>query len=310
MDIILFTKRRERPLTFRLSPMGLSGLMSVVLALSVATLIGAGYWIGARVERAASVSPEVVASWKKELAGQRNAVIAARQQAQSYVDALALRTGQLQAQVMRLNALGQRLTKMANLDNGEFDFDQPPAQGGPEEGADGSNQDVADLLEAMDQLASQLNDREHQLGALETMMLHSNLQRQVYPAGRPITKGWLSSYFGKRADPFTGKTEYHKGMDFAGQEGSAVVAVAAGVVTWSGKRYGYGNLIEIDHGNGYVTRYGHNEKNLVKVGDRVTKGQKIALMGSTGRSTGPHVHFEVLRNGREVNPEKYIRAQR
>lgn len=297
-------------MTFRLSPLGLSGLMSLVIALSIGVLVGAGYWIGTRVERAAGVSPEVVAAWKKELAGQRNAVVAARQQAQSYVDALALRTGQLQAQMMRLNALGQRLTKMANLDNGEFDFDQPPAQGGPEEAPDGTTQNVADLLQAMDQLALQLSDREHQLGALETMMLHSNLQRQVYPAGRPITKGWLSSYFGKRADPFTGKTEYHKGIDFAGQEGSDVVAVAAGVVIWSGERHGYGNLVEIDHGNGYVTRYGHNEKNLVKVGDRVTKGQKIALMGSTGRSTGPHVHFEVLRNGREVNPDKYIRAQR
>lgn len=310
MDIILFTKRRERPVTLRLSPFGLSGLASAVLILVIASLLGAGYWIGGQVARANAVSPEVVAAWKKEMAGQRNAVIAARQQAQSYVDALALRTGQLQAQVMRLNALGQRLTKMANLDNGEFDFDQPPAQGGPEEASDGSNQDVADLLEAMDRLASQLNDREHQLGALETMMVHSNLQRQVYPAGRPITKGWLSSYFGKRADPFTGKTEFHEGMDFAGREGSAVVAVAAGVVIWSGERSGYGNLIEIDHGNGYTTRYGHNEKNLVKVGDRVTKGQKIALMGSTGRSTGPHVHFEVLQDGHQVNPEKYIRAQR
>ena len=297
-------------MTFRLSPLGLSGIALVALVISIGAILAAGFWGGLQAGRAEGVSPEVVAAWKKELHEQRGAVIAARQQAQSYVDALALRTGQLQAQVMRLNALGQRLTKMADLENGEFDFDQPPAQGGPEEAPDGASQNVGDLLQAMDQLAQQLNDREQQLGALETMMLHSNLQREVYPAGRPITKGWLSSYYGKRADPFTGKTVHHKGIDFAGQMGSDVVAVAAGVVTWSGKRYSYGDMVEIDHGNGYVTRYGHNQQNLVKVGDRVAKGQKIALMGSSGRSTGPHVHFEVLLNGRVVNPEKYIRAQR
>lgn len=310
MDIILFSKRRERPMTFRLSPLGLSGLALLIVAVSVGGILGAGFWVGLQTGRAEGVSPEVVAAWKKELHDQKTAVSAARNEAQSYVDALALRTGQLQAHVMRLNALGQRLTKMANLDNGEFDFEQPPAQGGPEEAPDGSSQSVPDLLAALDQLTQQLDDREQQLGALETMMLHSNLQRQVYPAGRPITKGWLSSYFGKRADPFTGKADYHEGVDFAGQMGSDVVAVAAGVVIWSGSRYGYGNLLEIDHGNGYVTRYGHNQKNLVQVGDRVTKGQKIALMGSSGRSTGPHVHFEVLLNGRVVNPDKYIRAQR
>ena len=310
MDIILFTKRRERPMTFRLSPLGLSGIVLFALLVGIGAILAAGFWSGLQAGRAAAVSPDVVAAWKKELHEQRSAVIAARQQAQSYVDSLALRTGQLQAQVMRLNALGQRLTKMANLDNGEFDFDQPPAQGGPEETADGASQNVGDLLQAMDQLAQQLSDREQQLGALETMMLHSNLQREVYPAGRPITKGWLSSYYGKRADPFTGKTDYHKGIDFAGRMGSDVVAVAAGVVTWSGERYSYGHMVEIDHGNGYVTRYGHNQQNLVKVGERVAKGQRIALMGSSGRSTGPHVHFEVLRNGRVVNPEKYIRAQR
>ena len=102
----------------------------------------------------------------------------------------------------------------------------------------------------------------------------------------------------------------HKGMDFAGQMDSDVVATAAGVVTWAGKRYGYGNLIEINHGNGYSTRYGHCHKVLVKVGDTVKPGQKIALMGSTGRSTGPHVHYEVLKNGRQINPANFVRASR
>jgi murein DD-endopeptidase MepM/ murein hydrolase activator NlpD len=130
------------------------------------------------------------------------------------------------------------------------------------------------------------------------------------PAGRPITSGWLSSYFGIRTDPFTGKKERHKGLDFAGKLGSDVVAVASGVVTWAGRRYGYGNLVEINHGNGYSTRYGHNDKITVKVGDAVKKGQIIAKMGSTGRSTGPHVHFEVLHKGKQVDPMSYIKTAR
>ena len=141
-------------------------------------------------------------------------------------------------------------------------------------------------------------------------MLHGELQQKVLPTGRPIKKGWMSSFYGMRNDPFTGKRDFHKGVDFAGKLGSDVTSVAAGVVTWSGDRYGFGMMVEIDHGNGYSTRYGHNLENLVKVGDKVRKGQTIAKMGTSGRSTGPHVHFEVLYNGRAVNPKKYIHASR
>jgi len=148
------------------------------------------------------------------------------------------------------------------------------------------------------------------MSVLETLMMNRNLQAEVMPAGRPITRGWLSSYFGIRTDPFNGRRVHHKGVDFAGKMGSDVVSVAAGVVTYSGKRSGYGNLVEINHGNGYSTRYGHSSELLVKVGDTVKKGQKVAKMGTSGRSTGPHVHFEVLLNGRAVNPKKYIHASR
>jgi murein DD-endopeptidase MepM/ murein hydrolase activator NlpD len=142
------------------------------------------------------------------------------------------------------------------------------------------------------------------------MMMNRNLQAEVKPAGRPITRGWLSSYFGSRTDPFTGRRAHHSGIDFAGKMGSDIVVVAAGVVTFSGRRSGYGNLVEVNHGNGYVTRYGHCSKNLVKVGTTVKKGQVIAKMGTSGRSTGPHVHFEVLYNGRAVDPKRYIHASR
>jgi murein DD-endopeptidase MepM/ murein hydrolase activator NlpD len=133
-----------------------------------------------------------------------------------------------------------------------------------------------------------------------------NLRERIIPSGRAVEQGHLSSKFGKRIDPFTGKQEQHKGIDVAGKEGSRIMAVGDGVVTWSGERTGYGNLVEINHGDGFVTRYGHNKLPLVNAGETVRKGQAIALMGSTGRSTGPHVHIEVVHNGKQVNPTKYL----
>ena len=308
MNIIVFSKRHNRPMALCLNQ---ARWLYVAMPLTVVLLVGlfvGGYMLGR--SGSGAVDASVVASWRQQIAEQKQQVVDAKQQAQAYINALSLRVGELQAHVMRLDALGQRLTKMADLEKGEFDFDQPPAQGGPEDPADTAPEDTHSILQAMDQLSSRLDDREQQLSALETMLLHTNLQKQVYPTGRPVRGGWISSYFGMRADPFTGKREFHKGIDFAGKRGSKVMAVAAGVVTWAGSRYGYGNLVEIDHGNGYVTRYGHNMKVLVKVGERVKQGQPIALMGSTGRSTGPHVHFEVLHNGVAVNPAKYVRASR
>jgi hypothetical protein len=163
------------------------------------------------------------------------------------------------------------------------------------------------MLEPGVNLAAQIDNRMQQLTVLENLLMNRNLQDQVMPAGRPITKGWLSSHFGVRTDPFTGKRRRHYGMDFAGAEGSDVITVGAGVVTYSGSRYAYGNMVEINHGNGFVTRYAHNKENLVEVGEVVKKGQVIAYMGATGRATGPHVHFEVLQNGKVVNPLQYIR---
>jgi murein DD-endopeptidase MepM/ murein hydrolase activator NlpD len=178
--------------------------------------------------------------------------------------------------------------------------------GGPQDAMPGKSVPFNDFIGMLDDLDHEMTDREQQLSVLESVLLSRSLSERVMPSGRPITDGWLSSRFGKRNDPFTGKREYHKGLDFAGKKGSDVVAVGDGVISWSGKRSGYGNLVEINHGNGYATRYGHNQRNLVKVGDTVKKGELVALMGSTGRSTGPHVHFEVLRNGKAVNPSRYI----
>jgi murein DD-endopeptidase MepM/ murein hydrolase activator NlpD len=165
-------------------------------------------------------------------------------------------------------------------------------------------------LRSLEQLSEQLENQEQQMSLLESVLDTRELQRELLPAGRPIIKGWISSHFGKRTDPFTGRPAMHHGLDFAGKEGSEIISVAGGVVTYSGDRYGYGKMVEVDHGNGYVTRYAHNKKNLVNVGDVVKKEQVLALMGNSGRSTGPHVHFEVLRHGRAVDPQRYVRAAR
>ena len=270
-------------------------------------LVYSGYRI-AEIERPAIDQPLVHEEWIKDMERQRQEVADARTRAEENVNALALRLGQLQAHVIRLDALGKRLVEVAELDNGEFDFEAAPAQGGA--GSIGEQQplEVPDFLAALDEVSNQLSDRERQLGLLSTFLMNSNLQQEVLPAGRPVKSGWISSYFGKRTDPFSGKVGYHEGIDFAGKKGSEVISVAAGVVSFAGRRSKYGNTVEISHGNGYVTRYAHNQKNLVRVGDTVKKGDKVALMGSSGRSTGPHVHFEVMRRGKVVNPLRYVRA--
>jgi murein DD-endopeptidase MepM/ murein hydrolase activator NlpD len=307
MNIILFAKCHNKPLAFRLTHPGCYLTLAAAFLLLAGGFFAAGFWAGQPGE-AQVVPAQIVENWKQEIEKQKQLVQETRRKAQANIDALSLRLGRLQAHVIRVDALGQRLTEMAKLDKGEFDFNQPPAQGGPASSLDMQSVKVKDILRSMDELTKQINDRSQQLSVLESMILHSNLQKEVLPAGRPVKSGWLSSYYGVRNDPFTGKKAHHDGVDFAGKMGSDVIAVAAGVVTWSGKRYGYGNMVEVDHGNGLVTRYAHNKKNRVQVGDKIEKGQVVANMGSSGRSTGPHVHFEVLKNGRVVNPLKYIQA--
>ena len=280
------------------------GALAAVLSMAFAI----GYSTGGAPDNTAGV--EEIAALRADILEQRETLAGLSQTADQNIDALALRIGDLNANVIRLNALGSRLTGMAKLDDGEFDFASPPAVGGPVDEdltiAEGEGQ-LPDLLANIDVMAATLDNQEQQLAALEGLMLNRKLNERVSPSGRPVKSGWISSYFGRRTDPINGKSATHRGLDFAGKYGNEVIAVGDGVVSWSGDRYGFGNMVEIKHGNGYVTRYGHNQANLVAVGDQVKQGQTIALMGSTGRSTGPHVHFEVWRNGQAVDPAKYIR---
>jgi murein DD-endopeptidase MepM/ murein hydrolase activator NlpD len=249
-------------------------------------------------------------NWSAELMRQQAQIEDVKRVLQEKVNALALRVGQMNANVIRVNALGKRLTHMAKLNDGEFDFSNPPALGGADSGADGQPAQIPSLTAMVDDLQTQLSSREQQLGVLENLILNRELNKQVYPEGRPVEEGFISSYFGRRADPFTGYSAVHKGLDFAGPQGTKVISVAAGLVTFAGERSGYGQMIEINHGNGLATRYCHNEQLMVKQGDMVRKGQELALMGSTGRSTGPHLHFEVLKNGTQVDPLRFIGEDR
>ena len=308
MNVVMFGNGFGRPRQVNLSGRSAAAYAFLIAGfLSIVAFTG-GYYYSAHTGSGVSFNEAATLSY--ELEKQRAAIATTRQQTEDTLDALSIRIGQMNARIIRLDALGRRLTEMADLEEGEFEFDSVPAIGGPEEEESfptGSAVAVPEVLTAMQILDNQLDNREAQLAVLESMLLHQNLSDRVYPQGRPVKSGWMSSYFGRRTDPFTGKPANHRGVDFAGQAGAEVIAVADGVVTWSSPRYGFGKLIEINHGNGYATRYAHNSENLVSVGQEVRKGETVALMGDTGRATGPNLHFEVLRNGKRVNPVTFIR---
>ena len=299
MNIILFTNKRGQVWNYDINL--LHAALTLVFGLIV--LFAAAVYTGIRL---GNDELKYLAEWQDVVGEQQAEIAAARQNAQADLDALTLRIGQMQAQMLRLNALGGRLVSQSDLDKDEFDFNAVPAVGGPKDVTNRESVPLADFLNMLDQLETEMEDRDQKLSVLESLLMSRSLSERVMPSGRPVEDGWLSSRYGKRNDPFTGKQDFHKGLDFAGKKGSEVIAVGDGVVSWAGKKSGYGQLIEINHGNGYSTRYGHNQSHMVKVGDTVKKGQQIALMGSTGRSTGPHVHFEVLRNGKKVNPSGFI----
>jgi murein DD-endopeptidase MepM/ murein hydrolase activator NlpD len=271
--------------------------------------LGAGIYIGNESNKIAAdgvMTDMANQAWEEILVEQQHDSEEIKQESMATLSAMTLRLAELQGRLVRIDALGERLTSMADLDNGEFDFNQLPAVGGPETDVLGESHTPPKFIDIINELAEQINDREQQLETLESLMADRSLQDDVFVAGRPVLKGWMSSRYGRRTDPFTGKVAWHSGVDFAGKQGSEIVAVASGVVIESGERNGYGGMIKINHGNGFQTRYAHNKKNFAKVGDVVKKGQVIALMGSTGRSTGPHVHFEVYKYGRPVDPAAYI----
>ena len=248
---------------------------------------------------------ELLASQRQEIHDLKATLGQTQVHAETHLNALAQRMGRMQAQVLRLNALGDRLTQMAGLDAREFDFTTAPAMGGPESSQPLGSENV-NLLKDLADLGQALDHKAEHLAALESLLLDKQLTAAATPSGWPVLGGWVSSHFGIRADPFTGRRAFHEGVDIASRLGSPIKAMGDGVVAHAGPKSGYGLLVEVTHGQGYTTRYAHVSEALVKVGDRITKGQPVAKVGSSGRSTGPHLHFEVHRHGRAVDPRSYL----
>jgi murein DD-endopeptidase MepM/ murein hydrolase activator NlpD len=264
---------------------------------AMAVLLGAG--LAAGIGGGAAYNAHL----KAEVIARDVQLETARSGAQREINALAARLGELQAQANRLNALGERLTRVGQLQDGEFDFDQPVPTGGA-----GPVEDMpaGELREGLMKLEREFAVSDEQLSVMESLLFSRELDRNAVPSREPINNSYITSGFGGRADPIRGGRQYHKGIDFEADVGDPVLTVADGVVSFAGVRSGYGNVIEVDHGNGYVTRYAHNSRLTSRVGDLVRSGQQIAKAGSTGRSTGAHVHFEVWENGHAVNPRKFL----
>ncbi len=305
MELLLLSKSRGSLGRLRV------GVTLFVASLVVVSVVGlgfirAGYSLGEQqtAEVFMQTNVRLESDWQNEVARQRELIGGARQNAERSLQALALRVASLQAHIARLDAVGARMVEKLDLVDDGFDFESAPGLGGSR--GEQTPLEVDDFISELSKLSQELQDREDKFKLLESVYMRSQLTEKTTPSGRPIRKGWLSSRFGKRTDPINGTRDFHRGIDFAGASGTEIVAVADGIVTWSDKRYDYGNMVEIDHGNGYLSRYAHNKTNLVKLGERVSKGQAIALMGSTGRSTGPHVHYEIVHNGKIINPKSFI----
>lgn len=304
MNIIIIGRRHGESKTYTLGLSARVMFFGLLFALPFA-MGSTGYWLAQHLADEGIFDLNAAKAWERDLSMQRQELQQIRKQTDQELEALTLRLAELQAKLLRLDALGERLVDVSNLHAEEFDFSMQPAMGGPV-GTLGEAYQVTEINQVLEGLAERIDSREQQLEVLDSLMSASRFNSDTFVAGRPITKGWMSSRYGQRTDPFTGRLAWHAGVDFAGKMGADIVAVASGVVTFSGTRYGYGNLVEINHGNGYKTRYAHCDELKVSTGDIVRKGDVVALMGSTGRSTGPHVHFEVYKNGRTVDPAAYI----
>lgn len=309
MNIIIVAKPLSSPKVVRLGDRRTMVVVATACSAVAAVLLGAGALLGATVVGPGQARTEI-AQAREQLERQEAELTRVQQSVARDMDALAVRLGKLQAESMRLNALGERLAAVGKLDDGEFDFTAEPGLGGPKSATPSVSLSAAEVDSALERLEQQFDRQSAQLGMLESVLFDREVDLGLMPAGLPVRTGYKSSGFGYRADPFTGRPEFHGGVDFNGPRGSDVVSVAGGVVSYAGKKPGYGNVVEIDHGNGYMTRYAHNDRNVVEVGQPIRAGDLIAKMGSTGRATGVHVHFEVWLNGRLVNPAEYIRAIR
>lgn len=301
MQLILINKSGE-PSQFVLSSLRIK-ILGFVAATVCVGLVFAGFLL----KQSDFVDAAVIETWRSKLSEQDDVVEQLREQSVARRQAVGRQIAEMQARLWRMEALASYMHETAGLPKDEFDFDAPVSQGGPLNN-EAQVLEVDNLDTQLASLSQRLKQRETELSILDQVLLGIYNDKGARPAGAPIVKGWMSSPYGERVDPISGKKAWHEGMDFAGAKGSEVIAVANGVVVFAGYRDGYGQMVEISHGKDLRTRYGHHEEVLVHAGQSVKRGDVIALMGNSGRSTGPHVHFEVLKEGRPVNPARYVNA--
>jgi murein DD-endopeptidase MepM/ murein hydrolase activator NlpD len=303
MHIIMVSSRLAKPRSVTLS--GAHVVAGGLAAAALAVLLAAGlFYLAVRH-----------AELKLPFLESMLASVHARQSEQSdsflreNLDAMAVKLGQMQAQLVRLDALGERVSSLAGLRPGEFRFSESPGRGGaPSSSVPPRNLSMVDLSRQVEALSRRLENRTDDLGIMETTLFDARVKKKLLPTVTPVDAGWSASSFGWRIDPFTGQNAMHEGVDFIADVGTPVFAAAGGVVVFGAHHHQYGNMAEIDHGNGFITRYAHASKLTVKPGDVVQRGRKIAEVGSTGRSTGPHLHFEVRYRGTAQNPARFLRA--
>lgn len=226
---------------------------------------------------------------------------------QDNLNIMASKLGQMQAQLLRLDALGERLAESSGIKNKDLSFKDIPGQGGAHSDVLSEELTFGEFNQKLQELSNILDERTDKLGALDSLLRYGRVTKFVLPSEMPVETDWYSSGFGYRIDPFTGKKAFHEGVDFVAEIGTPIKAAAGGVVIYSDRHPEYGNMVEIDHGDDLVSRYAHASKLVVGLGEVVLQGQKIGEVGTTGRSTGPHLHFEIRHKDKPQNPSKFLK---
>ena len=302
MQIILISDRLAKARSVTLS-LGHLLASAFVMCLIVVSATGGVYWLTLRY--AAEVP--LPALHRLVLAAQETEADRNRAFVQQNLNAMAVKLGEMQAHLTRLDALGERLAALAGVRDVKL-AEAPGLGGAAPTLMPPQNLSLGDFSEKLLELSRQLENRNDMLGVLESQLFEQAVKKKLIPTMLPVAAPFNASGFGRRVDPFTGQWAMHEGIDFLADAGSPVAAAAGGVVVFAGFHPQYGYVVDIDHGNDLVTRYAHCSKLLVKEGDVVVRGRKIAESGSTGRSTGPHLHFEVRFRGAAQNPAKFLFA--
>jgi murein DD-endopeptidase MepM/ murein hydrolase activator NlpD len=304
MNIILVSGNlgKVRTLTVTASQLALAGF-GLLLAVTLAVAAVQGLWL----KQAAPFQDPAVQSLVSSVVEDQQRQ--SESQLRESLNAMAVRLGQMQAQLLRLDTLGERLARLSGFKPQDFMFDQVPGRGGSVSSLPAQDLTVPEFRRQLDDLAQRLDDRFDKLGVLESVLMRERVSKKMLPSVSPIENGWYSSNFGWRIDPFTGRNAFHEGVDFFAERGTPIMAAAGGIVVFSDHHPEYGNMVEIDHGNDLVSRYAHASRLSVTVGEVVLRGQRIGEVGSTGRSTGSHLHFEVRHRGVAQNPGRFLQAR-